>query len=470
MKKNILDLVVIGSGLSGLNFADEYSRSGKKINIISYVDENILNKNTNHKVNFLPIQMKGKNRNVENYFNANNLEVGKDCKVLGALDFGGLSNYWGLQIDNYINNDQKIGKKSFSLIESHFLKFLKEYNLIGSYFKNKKLLYKKEFNIPELLTPLIKEKHKNFICKKPILGFFAGKKFNGNLDKINENKDKLNSINFLSKIKKNKRLIFHNYFVHKISKNKNYFEVLCKNKKEIKKFLVKKLVLASGTIATTKLLAEYLNIKNEIKIKHHPRLLSVFFSKKPIKFNMIFTPSLLQIIKNSSHDYYSADLRPGNKLITDSIIEVFPFLKPIKAIINLLRHRTIFSNILLDSKHSNIFMKKINDKFKIYCKESDIKNKLKEKNKKVYKFLLLKKIIFPIFYTIFPGTGADYHYFGSIPFNGNKKLSVNDRCQLKGSRNIYVVDGSVFNFKTNKYPLGIVIANARRIGEYLSKI
>ena len=34
---------------------------------------------------------------------------------------------------------------------------------------------------------------------------------------------------------------------------------------------------------------------------------------------------------------------------------------------------------------------------------------------------------------------------------------------------IYIVDGSVFDFKTNKYPLGIIMANARRIGKYLAK-
>ena len=37
------------------------------------------------------------------------------------------------------------------------------------------------------------------------------------------------------------------------------------------------------------------------------------------------------------------------------------------------------------------------------------------------------------------------------------------------NKNIYVIDGSVFDFKTNKYPLGFVIANARRIGKLLSK-
>ena len=50
-----------------------------------------------------------------------------------------------------------------------------------------------------------------------------------------------------------------------------------------------------------------------------------------------------------------------------------------------------------------------------------------------------------------------------------KKMSVNENCLLSNSKNIYIVDGSVINFKSNKYPLGLVIANARRIGKKLSK-
>ena len=88
-----------------------------------------------------------------------------------------------------------------------------------------------------------------------------------------------------------------------------------------------------------------------------------------------------------------------------------------------------------------------------------------KKNKKIFDFLIKKKIIFPFYKTLYPGPGADYHYFGTIPFHNKGKLSVNDNCQLKNNKNIFIIDGSVFNFKFNKYPLGWVIANARRIGK-----
>ena len=230
MKKQVLDLAIIGSGLSALNFADEYSKNGKKINIISYKDEKALTKNNNGKFKYLPTQMRGKTNNVKNYFYGNNLIIERDCKVLGSLDFGGLSNYWGLQIDGYINNDQNINKKIFLSIEKHFFKFIKKYNLIGSYLNNK-LSYKKDFSVPNEFERLIKNKSSNFNCKKPIIGFFNQSKFKGKLSIINERKNKLNSENFFKSIKNKKQIIFHNYYVSKISKEKDYFTLKCKNQK-----------------------------------------------------------------------------------------------------------------------------------------------------------------------------------------------------------------------------------------------
>ena len=121
----------------------------------------------------------------------------------------------------------------------------------------------------------------------------------------------------------------------------------------------------------------------------------------------------------------------------------------------------IFSNILLDSSQSNMFLKKEKDHYLIYSKEKKAKNFLKSMSKRIFKFLLSNKIILPIYKTHYPGSGADYHYFGSIPFKNKGKLAVNNNCQLLNEKNIYIIDGSIFDFKTNKYPLGIVIANAR---------
>lgn len=469
-KDKVFDLVVVGTGFAGLNFIDKYLEKKKNINVISPALNKAIKSNYKKTIKVLPSQMRGKHLNIENYYQANNLRLKNNCKAIGSLGFGGLSSYWGLQIDSYINNDQKyLKKKNINSITKSFLEFLKKNNLIGITKLSKNLEYNNDFFIPEELSNLNKIENKEFECKKPILAFSSTKNFNGDLNKINEKKQKLTAENFYKKIKNKSKIIFHNYYLKKIIKKKNLIELICikNNKKKI--FLAKKIVLATGTIATTKILMDFLNIKNEVKIKHHPRLLSVFFSKKKFNYNLSFTPSLLQIISKSARDYFTADLRPGNKLITKSIIDSFPFMSPFKFLINFLRNRLIFSNILLDSSYSNLFMKKNKDKFDLYSKNKNLKSVLRSKNTKIFQFLLKKKIIFPMYKTFYPGDGADYHYFGSIPFKNKGKLAVNNNCQLISSQNIHVIDGSVFDFRTNKYPLGIVAANARRVARNLSK-
>ena len=87
-----------------------------------------------------------------------------------------------------------------------------------------------------------------------------------------------------------------------------------------------------------------------------------------------------------------------------------------------------------------------------------------------FKLFLAEKLAYPFFRIFFPGFGFDFHYFGTIPItNNNKKLSVNSNCQLKGFKNIYIIDGSVLDFKINKYPLGAIMANASRIGKEIKK-
>ena len=117
----------------------------------------------------------------------------------------------------------------------------------------------------------------------------------------------------------------------------------------------------------------------------------------------------------------------------------------------------------LKKKLENSFKKNLVTK--IYSKNQFTYSELKKRNKSIFKFLLKNKIIYPIYKTSFPGIGAEYHYFGTIPMASSKnRMSVNENCQLKANPNIYIVDGSVFDFRVNKYPLALIVANARRIG------
>ena len=176
----------------------------------------------------------------------------------------------------------------------------------------------------------------------------------------------------------------------------------------------------------------------------------------------------MQLIGTFEKNTYTMDLRPGNESIINSITDISKIFYPLKYFLKMIKKRIIFSNILLSPNNSNVYLKKKNETFRIYTKKNDILKKLKRINLKIFSFMLKKNFIFPLFKTHFPGIGSDFHYFGTIPFNKNDKLSVNENCELKNNKGIYIVDSSVFNFKKNKYPLGIVMANARRIGKLLS--
>ena len=51
--------------------------------------------------------------------------------------------------------------------------------------------------------------------------------------------------------------------------------------------------MACGTLVTTKLLIDYLDIKSEVVIKHHQRLISSFLAKNTYHSNMNFLNSII---------------------------------------------------------------------------------------------------------------------------------------------------------------------------------
>ena len=466
----------MGSGLTSLNFIDEFLKKNKTIDVISpdfkyeLDGSNNLNK---HLFKIFPTPgIKKKIKKVKNYFTSNKINVDKNCNVLGSLEFGGLSNYWRLQVDKDIDEDIKhLKSKTIKNIKNFFFKLIMTSGFVGEFSLNKKLKYKNDYIIPEKLENLIKCDNKKYSISKSLLAFFTkAKKKKIILHEIKENKSKFISMNFFRKNLKKKNIKFHNFYVEKMFDENKKIVLICKNKYQTKKFIADKVILGCGTIVTTKLVMNYLKINKEIKIKHHPRLLSAFLSRNKIESKMHFTPSLIQIKNKNKSDTYLADIRPGNKIITNAIIDLYKFLLPFKSFINFLKDYLIFSNILLDSKHSNLYMRiSKNLTTEIYSKKQFTHSKLLKRNKNIFKFLLKNKIIYPIYKTLFPGVGIDYHYFGTIPISkNNDKLSVNESCQLKKNKNIYIIDGSVFDFKVNKYPLALIMANARRIGSSIA--
>ena len=182
-----LQTVIIGTGLSSLSFIDKYLERNKKIDIISPDKEFVhdFSNENSHLFNDLPYQIiKSKNK-ITNYFESNNITVNKNSKVLGVLELGGLSNYWGMQIDNNILDDIKFlsSRTKKDLINS-FFEILEKFKLKGSFkFKNKK--YLNHYKIDSFFKKLLKKKFKNLLVSKPILAYSKKRKLTANFILIN---------------------------------------------------------------------------------------------------------------------------------------------------------------------------------------------------------------------------------------------------------------------------------------------
>ena len=464
MKNKLYDILVIGSGLSSLTFIDAYLEKKKKIDVISFTKKKkkLSTKNNQHLFKILPPQMIGAEKQVQDYFFLNKILVKSKNKFFGSLEFGGLSNYWGLQIDKNIKSDISYLKKNTQKkIYNSFIEIFKKYNLIGK-LKNS---VQNSFIRNEYIDKKIFKRNKDLYLDEPILAFQKKNKNKIDLNKINEKKDKLTPLNFQRMHLNKKKIIYHDYFVEEIKNHKKNILVSCSNGVFKKIFITKKLVLGCGTLITTKLIMDYLKISREVKINHHPRLFSLYFSKKKWKGNMEFQPSHLHLKSRKNPHLFTADFRPGNKIIINAIIKFKLILAPFKFILNHFRENLIFSNIFLEPKYGNLYIKKKGNHYEVYSKKNKIKKPFKTINEMIFKFLIGTKKIFPFYIKYFPGFGADFHYFGTILMGKTGPLSVNEKCQLKRNKKIYLIDGSVLNFKRNKYPLGLIMANSRRVGK-----
>ena len=107
MSDKVFDILIVGSGLSSLIFAEEYLKKSK----LHMISPSFNNKNINVsklKVDYktLPPQLKKNFNQIQDYFNFNKFNFDKNnCNLLGSLGFGGLSNYWGLQMDKDSDSD-----------------------------------------------------------------------------------------------------------------------------------------------------------------------------------------------------------------------------------------------------------------------------------------------------------------------------------------------------------------------------
>ena len=192
LKKNNFDIIVVGTGLSSLSFIDTYLEKNNKINVISpdfnnnFFKDKYLN---SHIDKFLPPQMNTKLKKIKNYFFYNKIIINKNSKIFGSLQFGGLSNYWGFQIDKNISDDIKdLHRNIKTKIQRSFVDIFQKFKLLGEIKINRKI-YKRDYKINLFDNIILNKKNSTFNITKPVLAYFKKKsnlEKNVNLELLNE--------------------------------------------------------------------------------------------------------------------------------------------------------------------------------------------------------------------------------------------------------------------------------------------
>ena len=210
-KYKLYDIIVVGSGLSSLSFIQSYLEKKNNLDVLSphniklKFKDKIKNNLNNHIFKILPPQMLGKEKTVKDYFFYNQIKIKKNCKLFGSLEFGGLSNYWGLQIDKDIFSDiSHLSKKTSNAISKSFLELFSKLNLLGQFKLDNKTIYN-SFKKDDFVKKNLMFNDINLFNQEPILAYQKKAKNFFNLSNINEEKDKLAPKNFHKKYLKKKK-------------------------------------------------------------------------------------------------------------------------------------------------------------------------------------------------------------------------------------------------------------------------
>lgn len=459
------DIIIVGSGLAASSFLDGLNTKNKKIAMISpsaKKKKNLIFNNYNYiKKNLPPRYYKKDFSPIAEYFTKNRIILDSKTSIFGVLDQGGVSEYWGGSCEfieekklDFLN---KSNKKIFTNI---LLNLYKNFNFTGKLRLSKKQIKNR---IPSKIDNIFKKIILN--CSNNSFNFFH----NCNAENYKTKKILSPSSFFLKKKKEIEKI---NFFVSKIKKKKNYYLVFCENDKKKIILTTKKLVLGAGTISTTKLVCEMLNIRKLVKILHNPMLFGVFTLKEKTKLDNFSSSKLAcKIFLNKSDKYSTVNFRSSNLLIKQKIFKNYFLMKNFffQKFYNYFEKKFLFFNLYLDNKFSNIYMKLTsNNQIKITTKKKKnkfIKSELLKNSNYLYKHLIKNKIIYPFKLNLVPKIGHDNHYIGTIPINGKDKiLSLNEKCHLKNYKNLIIIDGSAIPANYSKFPTGLIIANAKRIG------
>ena len=444
MSNLVHDIIIIGSGPAGATLAESLIEEEKKVlvidqgyNLNTKVKKNSLDNNGYHpkiiqkKFKYVNYNFKKKNKIVENNFS-----------VLGSLALGGLSNVWG---GGYWEKNEK----KINVIIDKFLS--KNFKIINFDINNSKILTeylnsklnKNYFKQADLLS--LKNENEVYNSKKTIEKLISDKNFN----------------------------YLGNIFIDKIEKNESFYT--CVDENNIR-YNCKKLILACGTIGSTRLIIELSNLYNKnIKLYHNLNFGFIGYLKKSLKYDsfdshsahsvFFFDNSKLKKKVSGSIGRFNNDLK---RLIYKKFF--FPLNYLVNKFLEVFKYRLIFGNIFFPSEFSNTNIKMDTNKNLIINGSINL-NLNKEKTKILKEFFSKnKKNFYKLYFKKFP-IGSDAHYTSTMSQNTSiEELRTNENGELIKYKNLFITDASILPPDGPHFPTFQIMVNSYKLGKHIAKL
>ena len=243
-----------------------------------------------------------------------------------------------------------------------------------------------------------------------------------------------------------------------------------------KTYTAKKVVMAAGTLATTRIVLQTLKFTNSVPLYSSPSAAFLLWLPRFLGLKRQSGFGLGQLsyalnIDDSITAFGSTFATTGIPL--SEFARYVPFRRPYSIeLLRTLLSSCVAGNLFLPGNLTNAEAQLTSkNSLKVLGHYSDkVKPLMNQAQKKIRKtYARLGAILLPRTFMI-GQPGGDIHYVGTLPMKNLPSIGeTSSTGEVKGLDGIYVVDGACLPFLTEKSHTLTIMANADRIGKYISK-
>lgn len=240
---------------------------------------------------------------------------------------------------------------------------------------------------------------------------------------------------------------------------------------EILNITAKVVILAAGTIGSTRLLSTLISKTISSTFHHSMIARSIFFGLRREKENNFpMGQYIVQIKINESQNAY-ASLTHGTSIPTSDIVDLLPIKNNlVYRLVNYFKKYLVVAMIFYSSEFSNYKIQL--DSGELRFMDTELSPKFKPTHQSVLSRLkgimkLNHLYTLPFLSSLLP-QGSDIHYGGTIPIGPKEYVNCTEDCEIRGFPNLYVVDGSWMPQIPEKAHTFTIIANAIRVADVVA--